>query len=253
VLLAYVDESGDTGDVSKGGSDAYALGCVLVDADHWPESFDQLLEFRKRLRDSMYVPIRAEIKASSLIRNSGDLRLVGLGRAARRVIFRAHMRILRELPARAFAIVVDKETGRRDPAECFDLAWEAMLQRLARTSREESATFSIVHDEGEDLAIRKMVRRARRFLTAGSAFGYGSLRVDARLLVDDPTPRRSSQSSFVQLADLVAYCALRSVKPPKRAPASVCPQTMWTEIGPATHTAVTRLKPRAAPGIVLRK
>jgi len=252
VLLAYVDESGDTGSVSAGGSRTYTLGCVLIDADRWPGCFDELLLFRRRLRDSMNLPIRAEVKANYLIRNSGDLRPVGLARDARRVIFRAHMRILRELPARAFAVVVDKKKVERAPAGHFDLAWETLLQRLSRTSEQESETFAIVHDEGEDVAIRKLVRRARRYLTAGSAFGYGSLRVDARLLVDDPTPRKSNHSYFVQLADLVAYAAFRSVIPPGKNIAGICPQTTWREIGPATHTAVAWLRPRAEPGIVLR-
>lgn len=253
MLLAYIDESGDTGAVEAGGSHTYSLGCVLVDADVWPQAFDELLSFRRRLSESLRVPTRAEVKANYLIRNGGDLRSVGLGRDARRLIYRAHLRVLRDLHARAFAVVVDKRTSARPPAEHFNMAWETLLQRLARTSQEEDATFSVMHDEGEDAAIRKWVRRSRRFLTAGSAFGSGSFRVDARLLVDDPIPRRSNHSYFIQLADLVAYSAFRSIVPPGPSVASVCPENMWLEIGPATHSAVARLRPRAAPGIVYRR
>lgn len=252
MLLAYVDESGNTGDVASGGTLTYTLGCVLMDADLWPTAFDEVLEFRRHLRTSHGVPMRAEIKASYLLRNSGDLRQIALGPGARFVIYRAHMRILEQLPARAFAVVVDKRSASRSPADVFDLAWEGLLQRLERTSTKERSTVLLVHDEGENDAVRKWVRRARRHLTAGSAFGAGSLSHPARFLVDDPVSRRSHQSYFVQFADLVAYAAFRGVVPPGPSIARVCPAHMWDEIGPATHTAVSGLRPRSRPGIVVR-
>jgi hypothetical protein len=252
MLLAYVDESGNTGDVKSGGSLTFSLGCVVIDADLWPSAFDEMILFRRRLRSTYGLPMRAEVKANYLLRNSGDLRPLALGPGARRMIYRAHMRMLEQMPARAFAIVVDKRQVQRPPAGHFDLAWEGLLQRLERTSTKERSTFAVMHDEGEDDAIRRWVRRSRRHLTAGSAYGVGTFRNPASLLVDDPVPRRSKQSYFVQLADLVAYAAFRAEIAPGSAIAQVCPQGMWDEIGPATHTAVSGLKPRSRPGIVLR-
>lgn len=71
-------------------------------------------------------------------------------------------------------------------------------------------------------------------------------------MIDDPIPRRSDRSYFIQLADLVAYAAFRAVVPPGGGIARVCPEHMWDEIGEATHVAVSGLKPRSRPGIVLR-
>jgi hypothetical protein len=252
MLLAYIDESGDTGSTSNGGSLTYSLGCVLVDADRWPGAFDSLLDFRRRIKQTFGVPMRAEIKANHLLRNGGDLRALSLGPGARHVIYRAHLRVLGGLPARAFSVVVDKRNKNLTPAGTFDLAWEGMLQRLERTSHYEKCTFAVIHDEGENDAIRKWVRQARRYLTAGSAYGTGSLRGAARLLVDDPIARKSHQSYFVQLADLVAYAAFRAYIPPGPGIARVCPSSMWREIGPATHTAVSGLRQRSEPGIVIR-
>jgi hypothetical protein len=252
MLLAYVDESGNTGPADSGGTVTYTLGCVLVEADLWPAAFDSLLEFRRRLRTTYGVPMRAEIKANYLLRNSGDLRSIALGPGARFLMYRAHMQMLERLPARAFAVVIDKRAAARPPGGYFDLAWETLMQRLERTSTKERATFVVIHDEGENDAIRKWARRARRYLTAGSAYGVGSFRHTASLLVDDPVARRSHQSYFVQMADLVAYAAFRAVVAPSMAIARVCPQEMWDEIGTATHTAVASLVPRSRPGIVLR-
>ena len=253
MLLAYVDESGNTGDLSAGGSLTYTLGCILIDADHWPTAFDEFLMFRRRLRDTFRVRMRAELKANFLIRNTGDIRNINLAPGQRYLIYRAHMRVLEDLPARAFAVVFDK---RRHPGwaprAVFDTSWETLLQRLAITSRKENVTFVVSHDEGENDAVRRWVRRSRRYLTAGSAFGPGRLLNPAPLLVDDPIPRKSHQSFFVQMADLVAYAAFRAVVPPGPRISKICPDSMWDEIGTATHKAVSQLRPRSRPGIVLR-
>lgn len=252
MLVAYIDESGNTGDPTNGGSMTFTLGCALVDADNWPTAFDGLLSFRRRVRDKFGVHMRSEIKANYLLRNSGDLRRYGLGHGARRLIYQAHLRVLPSLGARAFAVVIDKRTGYTTPTACFDMAWETILQRLERTSTNESTKFIVVHDEGEDDAVRRWVRRARRYLTAGSAFGTGTIVNPATALVDDPVPRQSKQSYFIQVADLLAYAAFGNVIPPGPNIETVCPQGMWGELGDATHRPVAKLRPRAAPGIVLR-
>lgn len=253
VLLAYIDESGNTGPIPAGGSLTYALGCVLVDADQWPDAFDEQLNFRRRIRAKFGVPMRAEVKANYLLRNSGDLRALALGPGARHIIYRAHLESLAVLPARAFAVVIDKRPRpAAAPDTIFDLAWETLLQRLERTSSHEKATFAVFHDEGENDAIRRWTRRSRRYLTAGSALGTGALSNPARRLVDDPVPCRSTGSYFIQLADLVAYASFRAVVPPGASIARVCPSDMWDCIGLATHTAVASLRPRSKPGIVLR-
>lgn len=250
MLLAYVDESGNTGAVDAGGTVTYTLGCLLVEAVRWPSAFEEMLAFRRRLRDHFKVPMRAELRASDLVRGSGDFRALSLAPGERHVVFRALLRSLTQMHVRAFAVVVDKRVHGSDA--CFDLAWEALFQRLERTSSKEGQPFMLLHDEGEDERIRAWARRARRHLTAGSAYGGPSLRTSASLLIEDPSPRSSKHSYFIQASDLVAYSAFRAVVPPSKPVAVVCPDSMWDQIGAATHVAATGLRPRSRPGIVLR-
>ncbi|GAB3889261.1 DUF3800 domain-containing protein [Terrabacter terrigena] len=254
MLLAYVDESGNTGDPAAGGSHTYTLGCVLVDAETWTPAFDELVQLRRRLKAHFGLKVRDEVKANFLLRGSGALRGLGLGPRGHYVIYRAHLQTLARMPGtRAFAIVVDKRHGKWQSAtQTFDLGWEGLLQRLTLTSRYEQASFMVMHDQGEDEAVRKWVRRSRRYLTAGSAFGTGRLTFKADRLVDDPSPRLSHQSYFIQMADLVAYAAFRAHIPPSASLATTCPPTMWDEIGTATHAAVNSRVARAKPGIVIR-
>ncbi len=253
MLLCYVDESGNTGDPATGGTLTYTLGCVIVNDAAWPVVFDELVALRRRLKSRFGIKVRDELKANYLLRGSGPMRGLGLSPNERHLVYRAHLRALSGLAGvRAFAVVVDKRQGFSNPDRVFDLAWEGLLQRLERTSKADGDTFFLIHDEGDNDRVRRWVRQSRRYLTAGAMYGTGRFTHAARLLVDDPSPRQSHQSYLIQMADLVAYAGFRSYVPPGSSIVSVCPATMWQELGAVTHKAVNRNRPRAAPGIVIR-
>jgi hypothetical protein len=190
--------------------------------------------------------VRAEIKANYLLANKGPFRRLRLSERARYSIYRQAMRLQPKLELNTFAIVIDKERLReRDPAlNPREVSWEFLLQRIERLTVRKPlgpTMAMIVHDEGEGAAVRKLARRARRIGTAGSAFGTGSLSVPLTRLVDDPVTRNSTQSYFIQLADLSAYAAFRRLYPPPPRPVQIVPQGMWDELGDARYAPVNYL------------
>jgi Protein of unknown function (DUF3800) len=248
VFFAYVDESGNAG---FPGSRTYVLGCVMVEDQHWPNTFDRLIEFRRWLRNSFGVPVRAEIKANFLLQNTGPFARLALSESARFAIYRQSMRLQPKLGLRTFAILVDKDNlksnhpGRTAP----DVAWEYLLQRLERFTTRGSTHVHVSHDEGIGEQIRKWARKARRAGSAGSRYGTGVLRLPFARLIDDPVFRDSAQSYFVQLADLSAYAAFRRIYPPPPRAVQIVPQTMWDELGAARYAPVNRYS-GGPPGIV---
>lgn len=246
--FAYIDESGDSG---MGGSRTFALGCVLVDGDVWPDRFDRLIDFRRHLRDLYGIPVRAEIKANHLLRNGGAFRPLGLSETARYGVYRQCMRLHPKLGFKTFAIVVDKATAAASypgrPVD--DVAWERLLQRLERFATYGNEVVLVVHDEGNALAIRKLARKSRRAGSAGSMGGGGVLRRPFNRLLDDPVARDSKQSYFLQLADLAAYAAFRRHYPPPVRRVQIVPQTMWDELGGAAF-APANMYSGGPPGIV---
>jgi uncharacterized protein DUF3800 len=240
MYMVYVDESGDSG---HRGSKSYALGAVIVDDDQWPSVFDDMIDYRRFLRAQFNVPVRAEIKANYLLNNTGTFRKLALSERARFGIYRGLMRLQPKLDLRAFGVVVKKaDLQRRDPGrDPREIAWEYFLQRIERMTTKNSTTAMLMHDEGDANLIRKLARKARRAGTAGSAFGTGTLRRPATLLLDDPVSRQSSQSYFLQLADLNAYAAFRHVFAPPARRVQICPQNMWEELGSARYKPVSAL------------
>jgi hypothetical protein len=162
------------------------------------------------------------------------------------------MRLQPKLGLNTFAVVVNKKraltkfTGARVTS---DIAWEYLLQRLERSF--QGSEVLVVHDEGDTLAVRTRARKARRAGTAGSALGTGTLSVPFHNLIDDPVPRNSQQSYFLQLADVVAYAAFRRMYPPPKRAVQIVPHTMWEELGDARFRRVRNVAKYPGPiGIV---
>lgn len=239
MYIAYVDESGDDG---AKGSMSYALGCVMVNGEHWQDTFDGMIAFRRWVRASFGVSMRAELKANYVLRNGGPW-LSGhpLPSRMRHAIYRGHMRIQPKLNMTTFAVVIDKPQAISKfgaARATSDIAWEYLLQRLERRATKENTEILLIHDEGDALTIRKRSRKARRAGTAGSAFGTQQLSVPFTRLLDDPVPRSSQQSYFLQLADFNAYAAFRRVYPPPSRTVQIVPTGMWDELGSARFRPV---------------
>jgi hypothetical protein len=196
--LAYIDESGSDGPISKGASLTFTLGCVLIEAERWPDIFDDMIDYRRYLRDRFKIPVRAELKANFLLRNGGPLRPLHLSESARFAVYRGLMRFQAKLEVKAFAVVIRKNVmdSRGLTLNARDTAWEYLIQRLERFTTKEKTQVVIFHDEGEGGIVRTLTRKARRIGSAGSAFGTGNLKRPARLLLDDPVSRKSHESYF---------------------------------------------------------
>jgi hypothetical protein len=251
VYIAYVDESGNVG---RRGTQTFSLACVLMPAEDWPQTFDRMISFRRWLRAQFDVPVRAELKASHLLRNAGAFEALALPERMRYVIYRQTMRLHHKIGLKTFAVLIHKERlrARRPDADPREVAWEYLLQRLERASERPplGPTYvTLIHDAGEEEIARRLARKARRAGTAGSQFGTGFLRVPFKRLIDDPVPRDSKQSYFVQLADLAAYAAFRRFHPPPPRLTPIVPQGMWDELGPARYLRSRAVTVSASFGI----
>lgn len=248
MYLAYIDESGSTGAVATGGSKSYTLGCVLVQASQWAEVLDALIGYRRYLKTTFGLLARAEVKANHLLQNGGAFRELALSERARHAVYRGSLRLCAKVDMKAFAIVIRKEL--LTSGNPHDYAWTFLFQRLERLTTKQGVQVVVIHDEGDEKRVRALARRARRAGIAGSAFGTGYVKVPFRGLLDDPVSRRSHESLFLQLADLVAYAAFRRVFPPPVKPVQIVPELMWDELGDARLSEVNRRSGGPSPGIV---
>jgi hypothetical protein len=142
------------------------------------------------------------------------------------------LRLCAERHIGAFAIVVRKE--RLVEENVHDIAWILFLQALQRLTAKQGEQVMIFHDEGaEDLRIRTLAQTSQRAGYSEGALKEAALCAPFRRLVDYPVSRRSQDSLFLQLSDLVAYAAFRQVFPPPARSVQIVPAKMWKELGGA--------------------
>ncbi len=130
-----------------------------------------------------------------------------------------------------------------DPADQFGTGAEEDDGELS------SDNMLLVPDVGEYEYRRRLARRMRRYEMVGSRFGTAFLKRPFIRLVEDPIPRKSHESYFVQLADLNAYAAHRRI-----VPVTGFPTLMWENLGTAI-LAEANMHSRSArepQGIVIR-
>lgn len=72
MYLMYVDESGDTG-VDNSPTQFFVLSSLIVHELRWVACIDQLIAFRRRMRDTFGLKMNDEIHAAALIRGPGKL------------------------------------------------------------------------------------------------------------------------------------------------------------------------------------
>lgn len=230
--FAYIDESGDVG--MSGGSKTFTLTCVLIPMDDWDDRLDYLVKMRREIKRKYGVLLRQEAKANHIVGAKKVYRDLGLGDGQLRDIYQMHMRAIERLSSGTFSIVIRKDKLTKRDADVLEMAWRYLLERLRKRSESTGAPILLIHDNGQDGDIRKIVRRFRKF-----TFTAGGQRTSAPLIVEDPTPRDSQQSYFIQLADIAAYAAAVKVLPRNGRTNLICNELMWDLLGDVRIAAVS--------------
>lgn len=237
MYFAYFDESGDAG-YKNSPSSAFTLATVIVHEREWLATLDELVNFRRYLRDNFGISPRIELKANWLIHRRGSFKDSPLSFAARMNVYRAALRFQRKLgTTQTFAVVVNKSRVLKRDEDARSFAWRFAIQRLERFGTRENANVHVLPDEGHGYFIRNRLREMRRFSKVRKAFGSGTFDREATNLVEDSSDRRSNESYFVQLADLNAYAAYRYVYP-----GPVFGSSYWDELGDSRIKDVNKVR-----------
>lgn len=247
MLLAYVDESGDSGYPQNVCSPtvAFALGVLLIDDRDWLEMLDQLVDLRRSFKNRFGLRMHDEIKANYLIHGKGPFREHRIDKNDCDTIYRECVEcVAASQRIRVFAIVINKNLVQRQDVDARHWAWTFAIQRLERFGRAKQTNVMLFPDEGHGQFIQKKLREMRRFHQVPSAFNTERLEREASNIVEDPNDRASDKSYFVQMADLAAYAAFRAVH-------QIIPfdGSMWDQFAKSRIAEVNRLRGGVA-GIV---
>jgi|SRR3990170_561667 len=218
--IMYVDGSGDDGLIASP-TRYFALSGIVVHELRWQGCLDQIIDFRRRMRNAFGLRLAEEVHAAAMINKPGSL--VRIRRHDRLSILRGFADELASMPDLSIInVVVDKST-KAPPYDVFAMAWKALLQRFENTILNRNfpgpsnpdERGMVFPDNTNNPKVIQLLRQLRRYNPVPNQprFGIGYRNILVRHLIEDPSFRDSRHSYFIQAADLAAYLLYQYITP----------------------------------------
>ena len=208
----YVDESGDVG-LQNSPTNYFVLSAIVVHELRWKETLQNLVHFRRMLRDTKGLKLSDEIHCTEMINKPGDLKRIK--RNDRLDIIKKCIDWLNsQSEINIFSVIVSKQNKNDD---IFELAWNALTMRFENTIRHNNFSGPknpddrgiILSDNTEGEKLRMLIRKMRHFNVIPNRkeiYGDGNRNLKLEYVIEDPIFRDSKNSFLHQMNDVLAYC-----------------------------------------------
>jgi len=246
MFITYIDESGDHG-LHPNSPSVFVLSCVITHESSWLQNLDSLISLRRYLKQRWDISPRKELKAQYFRWGHGAFSGLNIPLHDRMNIYKDVIDYqANSMNITNFAVCIDKFKVIANNRDARYWAWMMVLQRINRFCVDKGENRAIIFpDEGNFHFVRRLMRQMRRIHTIKGHYG-GKLSIPTQLIVEDPHCIKSTDSYFVQLADLNAYAARRSqyIEPTKKVR-----QDLWDRLGVTLLLDVNKVT-GGYPGIV---
>ena len=214
----YIDESG-----SPGKTKLYSA--IGIPSSMWQSALNVMISARRLLKSTYAISTRKEFHATKLLNGRGNYS------DSHKLTENEQLTIVRYF----FRLLVDDIDGVKilnayGPDYKSMLTLEYLLNRINKLMEIENDEAKLFFDEGNEKKIKTLTRKMRRYnpipslspmgwgkeemYTSQSGYSYKNIPVVH--ILEDPDFRESSDSYFIQLADLVAYSIYRKEEPTEK-------------------------------------
>ncbi|MEN2981223.1 MAG: DUF3800 domain-containing protein [Thermus sp.] len=224
--LMYVDESGDPGfqdpslSSAQGPSVHYILSGLIVSAADWRNCLSVLVDIRRNIKRMHKIPMRVELKGSTLINPRGNSYMRRLNRRRRIGVYSYIFDefVVRMPSARIINVYADKQRLRyRCSANDLErTAWLFLIQRFDNfLFKQNTPSYGLIcADQTNEAKVRRLLRQMRVFNPVPIASSAGGCHhIPVTRVMEDPIIRDSTDSYFIQFCDLVAHSLYRKMHP----------------------------------------
>lgn len=205
--IAYYDESGDDG-FPRYSSQFFVLSAVYVHYLNWKDCLEAIRDFRRGLKESFGLPVRMEMHTKHFLLNKNPYRELGIEDSHRKHIVGLFCDLIGNLDVRIINVVIVKPRIRKPDYDVLDTALTYSIQRVENDlnpAANPEAKFMIITDPGRVGKMRKTSRRIQRINFIPSKFSPSRYRREIQSLIEDPLPKDSKESYFIQMADVVSF------------------------------------------------
>ncbi len=212
MYISYFDESGDDG-YPKYSSELFVLCSMYMHETFWKDNYQRIHEFRKSLKTEYGFPIKEEFHTKEFITNKNPYH----GKyetEKRRRILKLFCQLIANLNVKCVITVIDKTRISRSNYDVMKNALTYNVQRIENDLNHKTSAdrFLIISDEGRLSKMRETTRLIQKYNPTPNSFGNGYLNKTIQLLIEDPLPKNSKESYFIQLVDVLAFVASLYVK-----------------------------------------
>jgi hypothetical protein len=208
----YVDESGDVGVVNSP-TRYFTLSGIVFHELRWDGYLDQIIDFRRRLRNKFGLKLREEFHAGNMIRNPKEL--IRIPRHKRLAMIRMYADELATMKDINIINIVTDKSGKPAGYPVFENTWKALIQRFENTiasrnfpgPRNADEKAMIFPDNTDNKLLTQIMRKLRYYnpVPNKTTYGSGYRNLKIQYVIEDGNFRDSRDSYFIQSADLAAY------------------------------------------------
>ena len=206
MYFCYVDESGDTGfhDPTKPeqtGYPYYILSGVILRDVKWNISLDILKSFRKQVAKDGFIKYDQEFHCSELIDPHKTVAFKQIGVKDRWQLIEEFANVIGRNDFHIIAIVIDKKNSALAPAEYHTTTITRLYQAFDDLLKIRKENGIVLFDRTNE---KTTTTQVRKLLGTGSS-GVTIPNIRIAKIIEDPFFQISSESLFIQAADVVAY------------------------------------------------
>lgn len=207
MYFCYVDESGDCGlydatKPDKTGSKFFILAGIIVAANKWKISLDTMKAFRKKIAREGYLPYHVEFHCAEMIDPHKIKDFTQISVANRWKLIEQYSETLGQNTSfSVITVVIDKAKSPLVANEYLTTAITKLYQAFDEFLKTKESNGILFFDRANERVVTTHVRK----LLGTGASGENIPDVRIGWVLEDPIFRVSSDSMFIQSADVVAY------------------------------------------------
>lgn len=220
MYIVYVDESGDIG-LQNSPSNYFCLSAIIIHESKWDQTLNSIIDFRRFLREKYGFKLREEIHCSHFIHKPAEFQRIA--KSMRLRLLRDVIDFQANLSNYQIINVVVNKKNKQIGSDIFNLAWQTLIQRIENTlqyrnfigSTNIQDTAMLFVDKTDEIKLRNLTRRMRRYNPVPNSFNLGSgyRMMPTQWVIEDAIHRDSAHSYFIQLADVNAYFLSQKFQP----------------------------------------
>ncbi len=210
----YIDESGNPGKTKL-------YSAIGIHSSVWQTALNTLVDSRKFLNNVYAINPRKEFHATKLLNGRGNYS------DTHKLTEEEQLLVAKYLFTRLVNIPRVRILNAYGPDYNAMLTLEYLLNRINTLAESEKEEVKLFFDEGNEKKIISLSRKMRRYnpIPSASPDGWGKSEefvsqsghsyknMPTVNIIEDPDFRHSSDSYFIQLADLIAYAIYRKEEP----------------------------------------